>query len=102
MLAPLLSRICTGVVKWRGNNGGGVQGGGGGAEVVKVILKKGSLLRHKLLVADLMDGIVEVMNLLGRDNLRQVDGSIRLNLDAVGYVDRLLPRVPSAGVLFEF
>jgi len=33
------------------------------AEVVKVILKKGSLLRHKLLVADLMDGIVEVMNL---------------------------------------
>jgi molybdopterin/thiamine biosynthesis adenylyltransferase len=34
-----------------------------GAEVVKVILKKGSLLRHKLLVADLMDGIIEVMNL---------------------------------------
>ena len=33
------------------------------AEVVKVILKKGSLLRHKLLVADLMDGIVEVMTL---------------------------------------
>lgn len=33
------------------------------AEVVKVILKKGSLLRHKLLVADLMDGIIEVMNL---------------------------------------
>jgi molybdopterin/thiamine biosynthesis adenylyltransferase len=33
------------------------------AEVVKIILKKGSLLRHKLLVADLMDGIVEVMNL---------------------------------------
>lgn len=33
------------------------------AEVVKVILKKGSLLRHKLLVADLMEGIIEVMNL---------------------------------------
>ena len=31
--------------------------------MVKVILKKGSLLRHKLLVADLMDGIVDVMNL---------------------------------------
>ncbi len=45
---------------------------------------------------------VEVMNLIGRDNWRQVDGSIRANLDAVGYVDRLLPRVPSAGVLFEF
>ena len=45
---------------------------------------------------------VEVMNLLGRDNLRQTDGSIRVNLDAVGFVDRLLPRVPSAGILFEF
>jgi hypothetical protein len=45
---------------------------------------------------------VEVMNLLNRDNLRQVDGSIRTNLDAIGFVDRLLPRVPSAGLLFEF
>jgi hypothetical protein len=45
---------------------------------------------------------VEVMNVIGRNNLRQTDGSIRPNLDAIGYVDRLLPRVPSAGVLFEF
>jgi len=45
---------------------------------------------------------VEVMNVLGRSNLRQTDGTIRVNLDAVGFVDRLLPRVPSAGVLFEF
>jgi len=45
---------------------------------------------------------VEVMNLSGRQNLRQTDGSIRPNLDAIGYIDRLLPRVPSAGVLFEF
>jgi hypothetical protein len=45
---------------------------------------------------------VEVMNLIGRQNLRQTDGSIRPNLDAIGYIDRLLPRVPSAGVLFEF
>jgi len=45
---------------------------------------------------------VEVMNLIGRDNLRQTDGSIRANLDAVGFTDRLLPRVPSAGLLFEF
>ena len=45
---------------------------------------------------------VEVMNVLARSNLRQTDGSIRLNLDAVGFVDRLLPRVPSAGLLFEF
>jgi hypothetical protein len=34
--------------------------------------------------------------------MRQSDGSIRANLDAVGFVDRLLPRVPSAGLLFEF
>jgi hypothetical protein len=45
---------------------------------------------------------VEVMNLIGRQNLRQTDGSIRTNLDAIGYTDRLLPRVPSAGLLFEF
>jgi hypothetical protein len=45
---------------------------------------------------------VEVMNLLGRQNLRQTDGSIRANLDAVGFTDRLLPRILSAGVLFEF
>jgi hypothetical protein len=45
---------------------------------------------------------VEVMNVLARSNLRQTDGSIRINLDAVGFTDRLLPRVPSAGVLFEF
>jgi hypothetical protein len=45
---------------------------------------------------------VEVMNVLNRDNMRQSDGSIRANLDAVGFVDRLLPRVPSAGLLFEF
>ena len=45
---------------------------------------------------------VEVMNLLDRDNLRQTDGSIRPNFDATGFVDRMLPRVPSAGFLFEF
>ena len=45
---------------------------------------------------------VEVMNLLNRRNLRQTDGSVRADLEAVGFVDRLLPRVPSAGVLFEF
>jgi hypothetical protein len=45
---------------------------------------------------------VEIMNVLGRDNLRQTDGSIRANLQAVGYTDRLIPRVPSAGFLLEF
>ena len=52
--------------------------------------------RHRLTL------FVEVMNLLGRENLRQSDGSIRANLQATGWVDRLLPRVPSAGILFEF
>jgi len=33
------------------------------AEVVKIILRKGSLLRNKLVVADLAEGIIEVMNL---------------------------------------
>ena len=45
---------------------------------------------------------VEVMNLIGRENLRQTDGSIGPGLTAVGFVDRLLPRVFSAGFLFEF
>jgi hypothetical protein len=44
----------------------------------------------------------EVMNLTGRRNGGQADGSIRSNLDAVNYVERLLPRVPSVGLLFEF
>jgi len=33
------------------------------AEVAKIILKKGSPFRNKLLVADLNDGVIEVMNL---------------------------------------
>lgn len=33
------------------------------AEVVKIILKRGAPLRDKLLVADLTDGVIEVMNL---------------------------------------
>ena len=45
----------------------------------------------------------EIMNVLGRRNGGQSDGSIRsTTLEAVGYVERLLPRVPSAGILFEF
>lgn len=44
----------------------------------------------------------EVMNATGRRNKRQTDGSIRSTLQAVGYVDRLLPIVPSVGILFEF
>lgn len=45
---------------------------------------------------------VEVMNVLGRRNGGQSDGTILANRRAIGYVERLLPRVPSAGFLFEF
>jgi hypothetical protein len=45
---------------------------------------------------------VEVMNVLGRDNYGQTDGFIRFNREAVGYTERLIPFVPSAGFLIEF
>jgi hypothetical protein len=46
---------------------------------------------------------VEVMNLLGRDNGGQSDGFVVPGTRrAIGYVEGLLPRVPSAGLLFEF
>ena len=45
---------------------------------------------------------VEIMNALGRRNVGQADGTIRPNLEAVGYVEKLIPFVPSAGVLIEF
>ena len=46
---------------------------------------------------------VEVMNLLGRENGGQSDGFIRFpSLEAVGYIELLFPRIPSAGFLFEF
>jgi hypothetical protein len=45
---------------------------------------------------------VEVMNALGRENVGQADGSIRATLEAVGFAERLIPRVPSAGLLMEF
>ncbi|HXT68902.1 MAG TPA: TonB-dependent receptor [Vicinamibacterales bacterium] len=45
----------------------------------------------------------EVMNVLGRENGGQSDGFVvSTTLAAIGYVDRLLPRIPSAGFLFEF
>jgi hypothetical protein len=34
------------------------------SEVVKILLSKGSVLRNKLLVADLMDNRLEVLDLL--------------------------------------
>jgi hypothetical protein len=45
---------------------------------------------------------VEVMNLWGRTNYGQADGSVRANLQAVNFVERLIPFVPSAGFLIEF
>jgi hypothetical protein len=52
--------------------------------------------RHRLTL------FVEVMNALGRRNLGQTDGSIRTNLEAVNYIEKLLPVIPSAGILIEF
>jgi hypothetical protein len=45
---------------------------------------------------------IEVMNATGRRNLGQADGSIRPTLEAPGFAERLIPRVPSAGILIEF
>lgn len=45
---------------------------------------------------------VEVMNVLGRDNFGQAEGAIRTSLQAEGYLERLIPFVPSAGFLIEF
>jgi hypothetical protein len=45
---------------------------------------------------------LEVMNAAGHDNFGPADGSIRSSLQAVNYVERLIPRVPSAGLLLEF
>ena len=45
---------------------------------------------------------VELMNALNRDNVAQSNGSIRQSLQATGFLQRLIPRVPSAGMLIEF
>jgi len=45
---------------------------------------------------------VEVMNATARENVRQSDGSIRPSFEAVGYIEKLFPLVPSAGILIEF
>jgi hypothetical protein len=52
--------------------------------------------RHRLTL------FVELMNTLGRRNIGQADGSIRPTLEAVGFGERLIPFVPSAGFLIEF
>ena len=45
---------------------------------------------------------VEVMNVLGRQNVRRSDGSIALDGRVSGFVEREIPFVPSAGLLIEF
>lgn len=45
---------------------------------------------------------IEFVNLWNRRNMGPGQGSIRSNLAAVGYAERLLPLVPSGGVLLEF
>jgi hypothetical protein len=45
---------------------------------------------------------VEVMNALGRQNLRRSDGSITTAGLVSGFVEREIPFVPSAGILIEF
>ena len=45
---------------------------------------------------------VEVMNVFDRANVRQTEATIRPNLEVVGLAERLIPFVPSAGILIEF
>jgi len=45
----------------------------------------------------------EVVNALGRRNLGQADGFVRMpGFQAVFYTEKLIPRIPSAGFLIEF
>lgn len=45
---------------------------------------------------------LEVINLTGRRNLGVADGSVRSNLQAVNYTEKLIPWLPSIGFLIEF
>jgi hypothetical protein len=45
---------------------------------------------------------VEVMNVLNRRNVGPADASVRRSLEVTGFAERLIPRVPSAGLLVEF
>ena len=45
---------------------------------------------------------VEVMNATNRDNYGPADGFVRNTLVAENFSERLLPIVPSAGILLEF
>jgi hypothetical protein len=45
---------------------------------------------------------VEIMNVTNRDNYGPADGGIRNNLSAVEFSEKLIPILPSAGMLLEF
>lgn len=45
---------------------------------------------------------LEVINLTGRRNLGTADGSVRSNFQAVNYTEKLIPWLPSIGLLIEF
>ena len=45
---------------------------------------------------------LEVINLTGRRNLGVADGSVRSNFQAVNYTEKLIPWLPSIGILIEF
>jgi hypothetical protein len=44
----------------------------------------------------------EVVNALGRRNLGQADGFFNASLEGQFFTEKLIPRIPSIGVLFEF
>jgi hypothetical protein len=44
----------------------------------------------------------EVMNVLSRRNVGQAPASVRPTLEVTGYAERLMPFVPSVGLLVEF
>jgi len=45
---------------------------------------------------------VEVMNATGRENMGQASGQILSGGQTQGFVERMIPRIPSAGLLIEF
>jgi hypothetical protein len=42
------------------------------------------------------------MNVLDRENVGPADPSVRASLQVIGFAERLIPRVPSAGFVVEF
>jgi hypothetical protein len=45
---------------------------------------------------------VEVLNVFNRENVGPADPAVRASLQVTGFAERLVPRVPSAGLVLEF